>query len=184
MLTRAQCGLILLLGAVLAGAASADSVDTRLAAELLRLGFEGGKLPPLPKAFGTYEPYVVVDKKIYLTSAASQRPNGEWIRGIVSTEVSLQVAFEASELSCIHAINRLKHAADGDLKKIGKITHVNYMTAAPMTYPHLSEIANYCSDMLVRVFGERVGRHTRTVFAVPSFPWNLTQEVEVMAVLK
>ncbi len=176
--------LVYLVAILAGGGCSVQSIEDRLATELVALGFEGGTLPPLPEPFGTYEPFVVVDKHIYLTSAAAQRPDGEWVRGIVPTDVSADDAYIASKLSCIHAINRLSHAVDGDLGRIKKLTRVNHMTAATTTFSHLDKIANGCSEMLIRVFGAKVGGHTGTIFAVPSLPWNLTHEVEIVALME
>ncbi len=165
-------------------AQGSGTLEERLAKELVRLGFEDGELPPLSKVFGPYQPYVVVDKDIYLTSTAAQRPDGTWITGLVTHETNLDDLIYATELTVISAINRLKYAAGGDLNKIAKIIHVNTMSPAPQDYPHLEILADTSSDMLVRIFGREVGSHARTILAVTSLPINMHHEIEVRAALK
>lgn len=165
-------------------AQTSGTLEDRLAKELVRLGFEDGNLPTLSKAFGPYEPYVVVDKDIYLTSSAPQRPDGTWIKGLVTNEAKLEDLIYAAELSCISAINRLKYAAGGDLNNVAKILHVNTLSPAPYDYPHLDALADATSEMLVRVFGYEIGSHSRTILAITSLPVNMTHEIEVRAVLK
>lgn len=165
-------------------AQAADTLEDRLSKELVRLGFKDGMLPPLSKAFGPYEPYVVVDKDIYLTSSAPQRPDGTWIKGLVTDEAKLEDLIYAAELSCVSAINRLKYAAGGDLNNIGKIIHVNTLSPAPYNYPHLEILADVTANMFVRVFGNEVGGHARTILAITSLPVNMTHEIEVRAALK
>lgn len=161
-----------------------DTLEERLAKELIRLGFKDGKLPPLSKVFGPYQPYVVVDKDIYLTSTAAQRPDGTWITGLVTNETDIKELIYTTELTVISAINRLKYAAGGDLNKIAKIIHVNTLSPAPQNYPHLETLADTSSDMLVRIFGPEVGGHARTIMAVTSLPINMHHEIEVRAALK
>jgi enamine deaminase RidA (YjgF/YER057c/UK114 family) len=158
---------------------SQDSIDARMARELIELGYKDGKFPPLPKPFGSYEDYVVIDKVIYLTSSAGLTSDGEWIRGIVPTQVSAADAIIASKQACIHSLNRLKHAVDGDFSKVRKIAQVRNMTASPPSFIGYTAIANGCSDMLIRVFGAEIGKHTRSIFGVSSFPSNITHEVEM-----
>jgi hypothetical protein len=159
-------------------------IDAAYEKELLALGFSGGKPPELNKQFGTYEHYVVVDKMVQTTSNAAQRPDGSWVKGVVPTQVSQEEAITASKLSCVRAINRLRHAADGDLSKVRKIANIRYMTASPPSYTGHSEVANACSDMMIRVFGRAVGTHTRTVMGVTSFPWDMTHKIDLTAYLK
>ncbi|MBT6032983.1 MAG: RidA family protein [Kordiimonadaceae bacterium] len=163
---------------------AADTLEDRLAKELVRLGFEDGKMPPLSKVFGPYQPFVVVDKDIYLTSTAAQRPDGTWMTGLVTAETDLDQLIYATELSVISALNRLKFAADGDLNRIGKIIHVNTLSPAPHDYPHLELLADTSSDMLVRVFGPEIGSHARTILSVTSLPINMHHEIEVRARMK
>ena len=166
-----------------AEALSDSAIDTRFRKELQELGFENGEPPELNQQLGTYEHYVVVDNIIYLTSNAGQRPDGTWVTGRVPTDVDEDAAIIASKLSCVRAINRIRHAADGDLGKVRKIANIRYMTASPSTFTGHSTIANACSDMMIRVFGADVGKHTRTVIGVTSFPWNMTHKIDVVAYL-
>ncbi|MBT5074814.1 MAG: RidA family protein [Kordiimonadaceae bacterium] len=170
--------------ASLSFAQAADTLEDRLAKELVRLGFEDGKLPPLSKAFGPYQGYIVVDKDIYLTSTAAQRPDGTWMVGLVTDETDLDELLYAVDLCVISAINRLKYAADGDLNRIGKIIHVNTMSPAPADYPHLELLADRSSEMLIRIFGEEIGIHARSIMAITSLPINMHHEIEVRATMK
>ena len=161
-----------------------DSINQRLAVELTRLGFEGGIMPPLPPVFGPYEATVVVDKEVYITASAPFTPEGTWMKGLVTNDSELADIVYAAELSAIQAINRITLAADGDLNNVAKLRHVNVMTTAPADYPHTDVLANVTSDLLIRVFGEEVGSHTRSIIRSTSLPINMTHETEIRAVLK
>ena len=163
---------------------SDSAIDARFRAELAELGFPDGEPPELNQQFGTYEHYVVVDKIVYLTSNAGQRPDGTWVKGKVPTDIDEKKAAVASGLSCVRAINRLRHAAGGDLAKVRKIANIRFMTASPATFTGHSALANICSDMMIRVFGSDIGKHSRTVIGVTSFPHDMTHKIDVVAYLK
>lgn len=175
---------IILISLLSSVAQAADTLEDRLKAELTRLGFENGELPPLSKAFGPYQGYIVVDKDIYLTSTAAQRPDGTWMVGLVTEETDLDELLYAVDLCVISAINRLKYAADGDLNRIGKIIHVNTMSPSPPDYPHLELLADRSSEMLIRIFGEEIGTHARSIMSITSLPINMHHEIEVRATMK
>ena len=171
-------------GFVAAEQRSKEQINQQYKKELAELGFPDGEPLPLNQQLGTYEHYVVVDKIIYLTSNAAQNPDGSWVKGVVPTQVTEEQAVRASKLSCVRAINRIRHAADGDLGQVRKIANIRYMTASPPSFTGHSKLANACSDMMIRVFGEEVGRHTRAVMGVTSFPWDMTHKIDVIAYLK
>lgn len=160
-----------------------STMDERLNAELLRLGFTDG-MPELPPVFGPYEPSVVVDKEIYITASAPYTPEGTWITGLVTHDTPAEHMLYAAELSVIQALNRIRLAAGGDLNNIGGLHHVVVMTTAPDGYPHVDMVAQATSEMIIRVLGPEVGAHTRSILRSISLPVNMTHETEIRAYLK
>ena len=171
----------------LAAASEAPSkaeIDEAYKKELLTLGFENGVPPELNGPLGNYIHYVVVDKTVYTTSNAAQRPDGSWVKGVVPTQISEEEALVASRLSCVRAINRIRHAAGGDLSQVRKIANIRFLTASPPSFTGHSEIADACSDMMIRIFGEAVGAHTRSVMGVTSFPWDMAHKIDLIVHFK
>jgi enamine deaminase RidA (YjgF/YER057c/UK114 family) len=41
-------------------------------------------------------------------------------------------------------------------------------------------VINGCSDLLVEVFGPQHGRHARTVMGVPSLPFGMSVEIDLV----
>ena len=160
-----------------------DTIDSRLANELTRLGFTEG-MPELPPVFGPYEPFVVVDKEIYITASAAYTPEGTWKTGLVTNETDPDHVLYAAELSVIQAVNRVRLAAGGDLNNIAKLHHVNVLTTAPADYPHTEMVAQATSDMIIRILGPEVGTHTRSIIRSTSLPINMTHETEIRSALK
>ena len=66
-----------------ASAQQTTSIDQRLEKALLELGFKDGKLPALKPVVGNYVDHVQVGSLLFLSSAAGQRPDGQFARGRV-----------------------------------------------------------------------------------------------------
>lgn len=160
-----------------------ETIDDRLNLELERLGFTEG-MPELPPVFGPYEPSVVIDKEIYITASAPYTPEGTWVTGIVTYDTPVEDVIYAAELSVIQALNRIRLGIGGDLNKLGGLHHVVVMTTAPKNYPHIDQIAEATSSMIIRVLGPELGKHTRSVLHSVSLPVNMFHETEIRAYLK
>jgi enamine deaminase RidA (YjgF/YER057c/UK114 family) len=45
-------------------------------------------------------------------------------------------------------------------------------------------VINGCSDLLVAVFGEEIGRHARSAVGMASLPGQITVEIELVAAVR
>ena len=106
-LARGLALLALVLGAAGASAQTA-AIEQRLEKALKDLGFADGKLPPLKPAFGNYVDSVQVGNLLFLSSAAPQKPDGQFFKGRVPDQVSVEQAVVAAKLACARQVNRLK----------------------------------------------------------------------------
>ena len=107
---RLASGLALLALVLCAAGASAQTaaIEQRLEKALKDLGFADGKLPPLKPAFGNYVDSVQVGNLLFLSSAAPQKPDGQFFKGRVPDQVSVEQAVVAAKLACARQVNRLK----------------------------------------------------------------------------
>jgi enamine deaminase RidA (YjgF/YER057c/UK114 family) len=175
---------VVLAAASLAGCQPAfaqSAVDQRLAKALRELGFPEGKLPPLKPAFGSYVDAVQVGNLLFLSSAAPQRPDGQFVRGRVPDQVKVEDAAVAAKLACVRQVNRMKLVL-GDLNKVKRIVNVRGKTLAQEGFTDHTKITDACSAFFVEVFGE-AGKHTRTSEGLSSAPFGVTFEVDVLVEL-
>lgn len=162
--------------------AQAGTIDQRLEKALRELGFPDGKLPPLKPAFGSYVDAVQVGSLLFLSSAAPQRPDGQFVKGRVPDQVKVEEAITAAKLACVRQVNRMKLAL-GDLNKVKRIVNVRGKTLAQDGFADHTKITDGCSAFFVEVFGE-AGKHTRTSEGLSSAPFGVTFEVDVLVELK
>lgn len=178
-----------LLAAALAVAAVAPvalaqqgAAEERLKPELLALGFPEGKLPELKPAFGNYVDSVPVGSLLFLSSAAPQRPDGQFVKGRVPDEVSPADAAVAAKLACVRQLARIKLVV-GDLDRVKRVVYVKSKVMSQPGFADQTKIADACSSIYVTAFGD-TGRHARTTDGVAVNPFNVTVEVETFVELK
>jgi enamine deaminase RidA (YjgF/YER057c/UK114 family) len=157
------------------------AIEQRLEGQLRSLGFPDGKLPPIKPAFGNYVDSVQVGNMLYLSSAAGQRPDGQFVRGRVPDQVNLDGAITAAKLACVRQVNRIKQAV-GDLGRVKRIVAMKGKIWTQEGFTDSAKITDGCSSFLGDVFGE-AGKHTRTTEGMTSLPFGLTLEVDMLVEL-
>jgi enamine deaminase RidA (YjgF/YER057c/UK114 family) len=153
-----------------------DTVDSRLKAQVLALGFKDGELPQLKPAFGNYVDAVEVGNMLYLSSAAPQAPDGTFVKGRVPDQVSPEQAMIAAKLACLRQISRMKFVL-GNLNRVKQVVYVRGKILSAPGYTEQTKITDACSALYVAVFGEK-GKHARTTDGTFAAPFGVTVEVE------
>jgi enamine deaminase RidA (YjgF/YER057c/UK114 family) len=160
------------------GAAAQSAIDQRLEKALKELGFADGKLPALKPAFGNYVDSVQVGNLLFLSSAAPQKPDGQFFKGRVPDQVKVEDAVVAAKLACVRQVNRMKLVL-GDLNRVKRIVFVKGKVLAAADFTDHTKIIDGCSAFLVEVFGD-AGKHARTTDGIISAPFGVTVEVETI----
>ena len=159
-----------------------ETVEARLNPELLALGFANGRLPELKPAFGNYVDAVQVGNMLFLSSAAPQRPDGQFVKGRVPDQVNLADAAVAAKLACVRQLARLKLVL-GDLDRVKRVVYVRSKILSQPDFTDQTKVADACSAIYVSAFGEQ-GRHARTTEGIIAGPFGVTVEVETFVELK
>ena len=146
--------------------------------------FKDGKYLEVPDTALSHHPYVVVNKVIHTAEVSARRPDGTILTGKVPTDVSQEDLLVASRLACVGVINVIQQAADGDLSRVRKIANIRYLTLSEPEYIDYAPVSNECSTLMVRVFGQAVGSHTRFAMGLASSPNNESFKLNLVAYLK
>lgn len=168
--------------ATAAAAQPAGTIESRLKSELTALGFADGALPALKPAFGNYVDAVQVGDMLYLSSAAPQRPDGQFVKGRVPDQVKVEDAMIAAKLACVRQIARMKLVL-GDLDRVKRIVFVKGKILSQPDFVDQTKITDACSSLFATVFGE-AGKHARTTEGIVAAPFGVTVEVETVVELK
>ena len=138
------------------------------------------KKPPVPVA--NYVPAVQVGKLVYLSGQGPLNDDGQFTKGKVGAEVSVEDAQKAARLTGIRLLEALKGQI-GDLNKVKRIVKVLGMVNALPEFDQHPKVINGFSDFMVEVFGAN-GKHARSAVGVASLPMNIPVEIEMIVELK
>ncbi len=135
-------------------------------------------LPGLAEPMASYVHYVRVGNLLYLSGKGPQNDAGEYTKGKLGKDLTIEQGYEAARLTAINQLAVLKMAL-GDLSKVKRIVKVNgFVNSEPTFYDH-PKVINGFSDLMIEVFGEK-GKHARTSLGVAALPVNMAVEIEVV----
>ena len=149
------------------------SADARLA----ELGIE---LPePLP-AVGSYLLAKTHGDTVYLAGHGPFKLDKTGIvTGKVGGDVSVEEAREAARITGLHLLSSLR-AEIGSLDRVTSIIKLLGMVNTADGFANTPEVINGCSDLLIEVFGEEVGRHARSAVGMATLPFEMAVEIEMV----
>lgn len=145
-------------------------------AKLADLGIELGTPPP-PSA--NFVRAVRTGNLVFLAGHGPVKPEGGFVQGRLGKDLSIEEGYEAARLTAIALLASLK-AEIGDLDRVTRIVKVHGMVNAEPSFTDHSKVMNGCSDFLVEVFGEEVGKHARAAVGMSSLPLGFAVEIEMV----
>jgi enamine deaminase RidA (YjgF/YER057c/UK114 family) len=135
-------------------------------------------LPPLPQAMANYVPFTFAGNLLYISGQGPRIKDGDWVRGQVGKDITVEQAYEAARLTGIQIL-AVTNAALGSLSRVKKILKVNgFVNALPEFRDHPAVI-NGCSDLFVALLGD-AGRHARSAIGVSGLPQGIAVEIEAI----
>jgi len=143
--------------------------------KLKELGIEL-KSPPTPVA--NYIPVQQTGNLIYLSGQGPRDESGNFITGIVGSDISAEEAYDLSRNTAINLLSAM-NAYLGSLDKVVKIVKVFGMVNAEQNFIDHPKVINGCSDFFVEIFGDK-GRHARSAVGMGSLPNNMAVEIEII----
>jgi enamine deaminase RidA (YjgF/YER057c/UK114 family) len=101
------------------------------------------------------------------------------IQGKVGSDVSLEDAREAARLTGLFLLTALR-AELGSLDRVRSILKVLGMVNCAPGFTNTPAVIDGCSDLLVDVFGDDIGRHARSAVGMAELPFNISVEIEMV----
>ena len=147
-----------------------------------RLAALGLTLPAPPKPAGNYVPFRLAGNLLFLSGVGPRRVDGTMVTGKVGAEITLEQAQEAAKLCGLNLLTNMISAV-GALDRIDTVLKVLGMVNAVPDFMRHPQVIDGCTDLFVAVFGDN-GRPARSAVGMGSLPFNISVEVEAIALVK
>ncbi len=139
----------------------------------------------LPTAAAPVAAYVPAVKTGNLVFTAGQLPvvDGKLVLiGKVGSDVTAEDAKKMAEICALNALAAISLVADID--QIEKIVRVGGFVNGAPGFVAIPAVINGASELLIKIFGDVIGKHARTAVGVAELPLNAPVEVEMVVQLK
>ena len=146
-------------------------------ARLEELGID---LPRPPDAAGSYVGHVRAGALLFLAGQIPFR-NGELtLKGKVGGDLTVEQGREAARICALNLIAQAKTALDGDLDRITRFVKLGGFVNCPADFTEHPKVINGASDLIARIFGEKIGAHARFALGAGSLPLNAAVEIDAV----
>ena len=142
---------------------------------LVQLGIT---LPSVPAPMANYVPFTLTGNLLYLSGQGPKTDDGDWIRGQVGKDVSVEQAYQAARLIGMRLL-AVAQGALGSLQRIKRVIKVNGFVNAVPEFQDQPAVINGCSDLFVDLLGD-AGRHARSAIGVSNLPLGIAVEIEAI----
>ncbi len=147
-----------------------------------RLQELGIVLPNLRTPVGNFVSAKRAGDLLFLSGRGPTGPDGRAYTGKVGDTVTVDEAYQHARLIGIGLLSVMKNAV-GDLERIDGIVKILGMVNAAPDFKDHPKVINGCSDLFIEVFGER-GQHARSAVGMSSLPFQITVEIEAIALIR
>ncbi len=129
-------------------------------------------LPEAPKQRGKLRPAIRVGNIVRTSGHTST------VTGKLGKEVTVDQGYEAARETLLKCLTSVK-SVTGDLQKVKRIVHVLGLVNAGESFVQMPQVIHGATDLLLELWGEDAGWHTRSAIGVYQLPGNSAVEIEL-----
>lgn len=134
---------------------------------------------PAPNApLANYVTSVRTGNLLYLAGHGPFK-DAKFTKGKVGKDLTLEQGYEAAREVGLALLSTTR-AALGSLDKVKRVVKALGMVNCPPEFGDHPKVINGFSDLMVEVFGDKVGKHARSAVGMGSLPNGIPVEIEVI----
>jgi enamine deaminase RidA (YjgF/YER057c/UK114 family) len=130
------------------------------------------------RAVGNYAPAVRSGNLLFL-SACGPGLGPSAPRGKVGKDLSLEQGYQAARATGLTLLATVR-AELGSLNKVKRIVKVFGMVNSAPGFTDQPKVINGFSDLMVEVFGDKIGAHARAAVGMAELPFNIPVNIEMI----
>ena len=161
---------IFILSLVVATSAWAQTAEENLKQKNITL-----PVPPSPVA--NYVPAVRSGNLLFLAGTGCLPPN--CLSGKVGKDLSLEQGYQAARVTGLNLLGTVR-AALRSLDKVKRVVKVLGMVNSAPGFTDQPKVMNGFSDLMIEVFGKKIGPHARSAVGMAELPFNIPVEIEMV----
>lgn len=131
------------------------------------------------KPVANYIPSLRVGNLVFMSGKVPKDAEGNMIIGKLGKDLSVEEGYTAARSCAVDQLSALK-AEIGDLNKVVHIVKVNGIVNSSPEFTELPKVVNGFSDLMVEVFGEERGKHTRAAIGVASLLMGIACDIDMI----
>jgi enamine deaminase RidA (YjgF/YER057c/UK114 family) len=146
----------------------------------VRLAELGLQLPQATPPAGNYVGAVRSGSLLFLSGHGPSGPDGVPVFGKVGRDLDVAEAQAAARLVGLNLLSTMRREL-GSLDNVERIVKVLGMVNCAPGFNQTPAVIDGCSDLLVAVFGESIGKHARSAVGLAELPFDIAVEIELVA---
>jgi enamine deaminase RidA (YjgF/YER057c/UK114 family) len=144
-----------------------------------RLAELGLELPQPPTAVATFVGTVRTGELVFV-SGQGPIENGEFqFVGKLGRDLDVDNGQRSARLAALNALATLRQEI-GSLDRVARIVKLLVFVNSTPDFVEQHRVANGASDLIVALFGRERGAHARSAIGVPSLPFGISVEIEMI----
>ncbi|MEY4967316.1 MAG: hypothetical protein RIQ73_15 [Actinomycetota bacterium] len=124
-----------------------------------------------------------LNNSFYASGQVARRGETMVATGLVGSEVNMELAQECAWVCAMNVLESVQKEL-GSLDKIEYVARLGIYVASADGFSDQHLVAHGASQVILNVFGEVAGKHSRTAIGVASLPLNSPVEVDAIFVVR
>ena len=145
----------------------------------IRLEELGIELPQAPAKGGVYSPVKEFGENLVYVSGCGANIGGQTFIGKLGKDLTLEEGQQAAR-NCVLNVLAVLHENLGDLNRVKNMIKVLTLVSSDNEFYMQPQVANFGTQLLVDIFGEKIGAPARSAIGVNVLPGNISVESELL----
>ena len=108
-----------------------------------------------------------------------RQPDGSYPRGKVGQDLAVEEGYRVAREVGLNLLATTRNAL-GSLDRVKRVVKVLGMVNSADGFGDQPKVINGCSDLMVEVFGETIGKHARSAVGMAGLPVGIPVEIEMI----
>lgn len=147
-----------------------------------RLKAAGITLPAAPAPVANYVPCVEVNGLLFISGQVAAGLDGI-IKGRLGEDMDAEAGAAAARACGLSLLAQAQKAL-GSLDRVARVVKLTGFVNSTPDFTDQPKVVNGASDLMVEVFGEAAGRHTRAAVSAPALPLGTAVEVDAILAIR